>query len=123
MPTPVAVLAFALAITRAGGPTLQTPVAFHPPPAGSISWLRCLDDAMVGVPNLLRDAAAGKAPYAFVDQDRRGRAGAAVRKGIDCILATQVIVDGKRTAWCAQHDEKTLAPAPARSYELVSLSG
>jgi PelA/Pel-15E family pectate lyase len=25
--------------------------------------------------------------------------------------------------WCAQHDEVTLAPAPARKYELVSLSG
>jgi PelA/Pel-15E family pectate lyase len=25
--------------------------------------------------------------------------------------------------WCAQHDEVTLAPAPARKYEVVSLSG
>jgi PelA/Pel-15E family pectate lyase len=39
------------------------------------------------------------------------------------ILKTQVVVNGKKTAWCAQHDEITLAPAPARTYELVSLSG
>jgi hypothetical protein len=31
--------------------------------------------------------------------------------------------DGKRTAWCAQHDEKTFEPAWARSYEPPSLSG
>ena len=31
--------------------------------------------------------------------------------------------DGKLTAWCAQHDEKTLAPAWARAYEPPSLSG
>ena len=27
------------------------------------------------------------------------------------------------TVWCAQHDEKTLQPANARSFELISLSG
>jgi PelA/Pel-15E family pectate lyase len=32
-------------------------------------------------------------------------------------------VDGKLTAWCAQHDRETLAPAKARSYELPSISG
>jgi PelA/Pel-15E family pectate lyase len=35
----------------------------------------------------------------------------------------QVRVDGQLTAWCAQHDEATLEPRPARSYELISLSG
>jgi PelA/Pel-15E family pectate lyase len=32
-------------------------------------------------------------------------------------------VKGKLTAWCAQHDEIDGRPRPARSYELVSLSG
>jgi len=32
-------------------------------------------------------------------------------------------VDGKLTAWCAQHDEIDFSPRPARTYELVSLSG
>lgn len=43
--------------------------------------------------------------------------------GIDCILNTQIVVDGQPTVWCAQHDEITLAPAKARSYELESFSG
>ncbi|HEY6047256.1 MAG TPA: pectate lyase, partial [Pyrinomonadaceae bacterium] len=47
----------------------------------------------------------------------------AVAKGVECILKTQVQVHGSRTVWCAQHDEVTLAPAPARAYEHVSLSG
>ncbi|MCD6288493.1 MAG: hypothetical protein J7M12_05205, partial [Candidatus Hydrogenedentes bacterium] len=35
----------------------------------------------------------------------------------------QIVVDGKLTAWCAQHDEVTLEPRKARSYELPSISG
>ena len=47
----------------------------------------------------------------------------AVQKGIDCVLKCQIVVKGKKTAWCAQHDKKTLEPCKARSYELASLSG
>ena len=78
---------------------------------------------MIGVMKLLRDVAAAKPAYAFVDEARRARAAKAVEKGIECILKTQVVVNGQRTVWCAQHDEVTFAPAPARTFELVSLSG
>jgi PelA/Pel-15E family pectate lyase len=81
------------------------------------------DDAMVKVLQLLQAVAPGKFPYAWIDVARRDRATSAVKKGIDCILRCQVVVAGKKTVWCAQHDEKTLAPAPARRYEPVSLSG
>ena len=40
------------------------------------------DDAMIGVMKLLRDVAAGKPNYAFVDDARRERAASAVEKGI-----------------------------------------
>lgn len=81
------------------------------------------DNAMVNVLEFLRDAATGKAPFAFIDKDRRARAAAAVAKGIECILKTQVKQNGMLTVWCAQHDEKTLAPAWARKFEPPSLSG
>jgi PelA/Pel-15E family pectate lyase len=81
------------------------------------------DDAMVRVLIILRETASGRPPYDFVDASRRAKAAAAVQRGIDCILKTQIRQDGKRTAWCAQHDEKTLAPAWARAYEPPSLSG
>ena len=53
----------------------------------------------------------------------RERCQAAFDKGVECILNTQIIVDGKPTVWCAQHDEQTLQPASARAYELPSFSG
>ena len=34
-----------------------------------------------------------------------------MERGIECILKTQVTINGTLTIWCAQHDEKTLAPA------------
>jgi PelA/Pel-15E family pectate lyase len=81
------------------------------------------DDAMVSVMEVLRDSAEGRAPFGFVDAQRRARAAEAVKRGIAVILKAQVRVQGRLTAWCAQHDEVTLAPAKARTYEHPSLSG
>ena len=96
---------------------------FFPLIAGYYTHITYNDDAMAGVLEVLRDAAAGRAPYGFVDQPRRTRAATAVAKGTDCILRTQIRQGGKRTAWCAQHDETTLEPAWARNFEPPSLSG
>src|SRR5437879_7822979 len=78
---------------------------------------------MIGVMRLLRDVAVKYPDYFFVDKARRERAAKAVEKGVECILKTQLMVSGRRTVWCAQHNEVTLAPAAARAYEPVSLSG
>lgn len=71
----------------------------------------------------LRDIALGKSEFSFVDEKIRQKAAEAVKKGIDCILKCQIVVKGKKTVWCAQHDEKTLELCKARCYELASLSG
>jgi PelA/Pel-15E family pectate lyase len=34
-----------------------------------------------------------------------------------------VLIHGRPTVWCAQHDEVTFEPRPARAFELASLSG
>ncbi len=96
---------------------------FYPDLSGYYKHITFNDNAMIGVMKLLRDVAADKPAYVFVDEARRAKAAKAVEKGIECILKTQVVVNGKRTVWCAQHDEVTLAPAPARKFEPVSLSG
>lgn len=97
---------------------------FYPLRPGYYTRITFNDQAMVNVLNLLDYAASGRAPYRFVDADRRARAATAVAKGLDCILRTQVRdADGRLTTWCAQHDEKTLAPAWARNFEPPSLSG
>ncbi len=81
------------------------------------------DNAMTNVMTLLRDVADGRAPAAFVDEARRARAKAAYEKGVAVILASQITVEGRLTAWCAQVDALTLAPRPARTYEHASISG
>jgi PelA/Pel-15E family pectate lyase len=96
---------------------------FYPNLSGYYKHITFNDDAMIGVMKLLRDVAAAKPVYAFVDEARRAAAARAVEKGIECILKAQVVVNGKRTVWCAQHDEVTLAPAGARKFEAISLSG
>jgi len=94
-----------------------------PNPRGYHAHITFNDNSMAGVLALLRDTSVGNSPFDSVDAARRRRAKDAVAKGIDCILKCQVIMDGRRTAWCAQHDEATLKPAPARTFEPVSLSG
>lgn len=96
---------------------------YYPRLTGYYKHITFNDDAMIGVLTLLRQIAQRKADYVFVDEARRQKAERAVERGIECILKTQVRVAGKLTAWCAQHDEKTLEPAPARTYEKISLSG
>ena len=96
---------------------------FYPKRDGYYKHITFNDDAMIGVMKLLRDVAAKKPAYTFVDEARRASAAKAVEKGIECILKTQIVLNGRRTVWCAQHDEVTLAPVGARTFEVVSLSG
>ena len=96
---------------------------FYPLAEGYYTHITYNDDAMVNVLKLMRDAARGKAPLGFLPDSLRAKAKASLDKGVDCILKTQVVQDGKPTVWCAQHDERTLEPADARAYELISLSG
>ncbi len=96
---------------------------FYPLREGYYSHITFNDDAMAEVMMVLQDVAAGRAPFTFVAPELRGPAAAAVAKGRDCILRCQVTINGVKTVWCAQHDEDTLAPAPARRFEPISLSG
>ncbi len=91
--------------------------------SGYSRYITFNDGAMIGAMSVLRDITEKKPEYAFVDKARRQKAEKAVRKGIECILKCQIVVDGKKTAWCAQHDEKTFIARKARSYELPSISG
>lgn len=80
------------------------------------------DDAMVNTMRLIRDIADARPPFdsGLVDDSLERRLRAAFGKGIECILNTQIIVEGEPTVWCQQHDDVTLLPAKARAYELPS---
>ncbi|MDE0737177.1 MAG: pectate lyase, partial [Pirellulaceae bacterium] len=94
-----------------------------PKPQGYAKHITFNDDAMIGVMRLLRDVSGDHESYPFVSADVRQQCAEAVQRGLVCILKCQIRVNGRLTVWCAQHDEKTLQPRKARSYELASLSG
>jgi PelA/Pel-15E family pectate lyase len=92
------------------------------------------DDAMSGVMTLLTDLARGSGGLPPFGDELVGRAALAVERGLDVILKTQVRLQppggttlrageaGTLTAWCQQHDEGTLEPRPARTFEPVALA-
>ena len=59
----------------------------------------------------------------FLAEEEKSSITKALELGLDCILKTQILIDGKPTVWCAQHDAKTLLPVGGRSYEHPSFSG
>ncbi|MDS0526711.1 pectate lyase [Clostridium sp. SHJSY1] len=80
------------------------------------------DDAMINVMFLLDEVSNRKGDFSFVDSNLASKCKTAVDKGVDCILKTQIKVNGKLTAWGQQHDENTLKPTSARAYEVPSIS-
>ena len=81
------------------------------------------DNAFSNIVTLLHDIADGKNEFAFTTPDQRTRASASAARGIACILRAQIVINGRLTVWCQQHDPLTLAPASARNYEMPSKSG
>jgi len=96
---------------------------YYPRARGYSQHITFNDNAMIGVMSLFRDIVQAKPEFGFVDDNTREQTEKAVAKGIECILNCQIVVKGRKTVWCAQHDETTFAPRKARSYELASLSG
>jgi pectate lyase len=94
---------------------------YHPPGKKYHRYITFNDDAMVRLLYFLREVASTDA--GVVDDVRRKASQQSFDRGIVCILKCQIKVDGKLTAWCAQHDEKDYSPRPGRSFELASLSG
>lgn len=97
---------------------------FYPLIEGYYSHITYNDNSMVNILNLFKELIEQTDYYAIKPpKETIHRLRLAFDKGIDCILKTQYRQNGVLTAWCAQHDAITLAPAKARSYELPSLSG
>lgn len=97
---------------------------FYPLKKGYSTHITFNDDSMVNILNVLKEI-KNETDYFSIkpSQEIIEKVTVAFNKGIDCILKTQYKQNGVLTSWCAQHDEKTLMPAKARSYELPSLSG
>jgi PelA/Pel-15E family pectate lyase len=107
-------------VLRAQYPTGGWPQYF-PPGKGYHRHITFNDGAIVNILEFLSDVAHSP-QFSFVDKARRSAAGQCVHSGIECILKCQIKVNGERTIWCAQHDEKTLEPRWGRSYEPPALT-
>ena len=80
------------------------------------------DNAIVNVLYLFNSIFAGESK-GMLDAGKEEQVKAAFYKGIDYIKKSQVISQGKRTAWCQQYDPKKIKCVKGRSYELPGISG
>lgn len=81
------------------------------------------DDAMLNVIVLLGDIGNSADPaFAFVDASLRTRCREAASRGIAWLVANQVTINGRKSAWGQQHDPLTRAPTAARAYEMEAIS-
>lgn len=80
------------------------------------------DGVMLHILELLEQVRSGHGEFSFSSPEQRAKAAAALTRGVSCILAAQIVVEGRHTVWCQQHDALTLEPAPARNYEMPSAS-
>ncbi|HYC28436.1 MAG TPA: pectate lyase, partial [Chitinophagaceae bacterium] len=96
---------------------------FYPDSSSYRGQITYNDNAMINALNVLWDVAYGKNGLEIVDASLKAPSHKAVDKGIDCILKTQIRVNGRLTGWCAQHDKQTLLPVKARAFELPAITG
>lgn len=98
---------------------------FYPLKGGYANQITYNDNAMVNTMKFLQDIVEDDEEFTAlqITAESKVKAQAAIEKGVQCFLQTQIRIDGQPTVWCAQHDEKTMLPAKARSYELPSFSG
>ena len=81
------------------------------------------DGAVTETLELLQEVADGKDRFSFVPQIARERARASVAKGLECILAAQIVQAGRRSVWAQQHDALNLRPVAGRNYEPAAQCG
>ncbi|MGL4993114.1 MAG: pectate lyase [Bacteroidales bacterium] len=96
---------------------------FYPLRKGYSRHITYNDNAMINVMDLMYDVMRKSEDFTFATDEQAKIAKLSFDLGVQCLINTQIVINGVPTVWCAQHDEQTLLPAKARAYELPSLSG
>ncbi|HSV26577.1 MAG TPA: pectate lyase [Sedimentisphaerales bacterium] len=94
----------------------------YPLRGGSANHITFNDGVMIGAMRTLDEVRRGRAPFNIGDEQLRARAAEAVNRGVELILKCQIKINGVKTVWGQQHDEVTLEPRGARTYEPASLT-
>lgn len=79
------------------------------------------DEVTTGVLELFLRISKGDSHYTWLDEEMKEKIHRSLRKGIDIVLRTQYVQNGVKTVWGQQHDNVTLLPVQARTFELPSL--
>lgn len=79
------------------------------------------DNAMIAIIEFMTEIVKSK-DYGFIDASEKQKINIAINKSLECILKSQVIINGKKTIWGQQYDVISLSPTSARNYEPISLS-
>lgn len=90
---------------------------YYPLEKGYSRHITFNDGAYIGVMEVLKKIVTNDTNYSFLNKNLREKVALAYKKGIDCILKSQIVDKGRLTAWCQQHDEVSLKPAWARAFE------
>jgi len=80
------------------------------------------DNAMINALTVMLNIFYQTNGFEVVNTSYLPKAEKALKNGINCILKTQIVQNGKPVIWAAQYDENTLSPAKARAFEPASLS-
>lgn len=80
------------------------------------------DDVTNGALELFRNIVQGDKSYLWLEDQYKERIKSAFNKGIRLVLDCQVVQNGTKTAWAQQHDNETLSPVKARSFELAGIT-
>ncbi|MGO9317082.1 MAG: pectate lyase [Terracidiphilus sp.] len=75
------------------------------------------DDAMTQAVDLMHHASEAKNEFSFIPRNIRRRAASSFARGIQCILATQIVANDTLTVWSQQADALTFKPVSGRNYE------
>jgi PelA/Pel-15E family pectate lyase len=90
---------------------------FYPDTNGYAKYITFNDGVFTGIMKVLKNICDGDSNYSFLDKDRKERIKTAYAKGLECILKCQINDNGRLTVWGQQHDNVTLKPQWARTFE------
>ncbi len=80
------------------------------------------DNAMVNTMALLADIRQGSPDFEWLPAAERQRAVQSLEAAIQCVLDSQIRSENQLLGWSQQYHPLTLTPAPARAFEMISLS-
>jgi PelA/Pel-15E family pectate lyase len=94
---------------------------FYPDTSGYRKYITYNDGAMIGVMKLLQRIVNKDSVYVFIDSEIYNKVESSFKKGIECILNTQIKESDSLLVWCQQHNNITLLPADARTFEPAAI--